>query len=87
MTCFDVNNDELPSMVLNEIGRLADVEVDKSSLSDIETHSHPSCIEIKSENHSSSEINLESVASNLTIFLLEIKIKTTKMKQSKIMTV
>ena len=53
-------------MVLNEIDRLADVEVDTDSLSDIETHSYPTCIEIHSENHSSSESNLESVVSNLT---------------------
>ena len=37
-------------MVLNEIDRLADVEVDTHSLSDTETQTHHTCIEIKSEN-------------------------------------
>ena len=46
-------------MVLYEIDRLADVEVDTSSLSDIETRRYPTCIEIQSENHSSSESNLK----------------------------
>ena len=46
-------------MVLYEIDRLADVEVDTSSLSDIETRRHPTCTEIQSENHSSSESNLK----------------------------
>ena len=62
-TCFYVNN-ELPSMVLNEIDRLADVEVDVSTLSDIETHSYPTCVEIQRENHSSSD--LKPIVSDLT---------------------
>ena len=53
-------------MVLYEIDRLADVEVDTSSLSDIETRRHPTCIEIQSENHSSSESNLKWVVCNLS---------------------
>ena len=69
-TWFVVNNDGLPSIVLNEIDRLADVEVDTSSLSNIETHGYPTLIEIQSENHSSSESNLESGVSNLTLYEL-----------------
>ena len=53
-------------MVLYEIDRLADVEVDTSSLSDIETRRYPTCIEIQSENHSSSESNLKWVVCNLS---------------------
>lgn len=34
-TWFVVNNDGLPSIILNEIDRLADVEVDTSSLSNM----------------------------------------------------
>ena len=34
-TWFVVNNDGLPSIILNEVDRLADVEVDTSSLSNM----------------------------------------------------
>ena len=43
-------------MVLNENDRLADVEVDINSLSDIKRHNYPTCLEIQTENHIFSEL-------------------------------
>lgn len=49
----------LMDSLLNENDRLADFEVHINSLSDTKTLNYPNCLEVQTENHSSSENNLK----------------------------